>query len=79
MIDDKYNLVPINEKSMENAASVFQDRMVYTLLGIESKQVFIVIYDIIIINCCTKLYHHSNHLLQLSLFTTKSVLSHSVC
>lgn len=64
MIDDKYNLVPINEKSMENAASVFQDRMVYTLLGIESKQLFIVIYDVIKINCC-ELYHHSNHLFQL--------------
>ena len=78
MIDDKYNLVPINEKSMENAASVFQDRMVYTLLGIESKQLFIVVYDVININCC-ELYHHGNHLLQLSLFTTKFVCSHSVC
>ena len=37
LIDEKYNLVPINEKSMENAAGIFQDRMVYVLLGIESK------------------------------------------
>lgn len=36
LIDEKYNLVPINEKSMENAAGIFQDRMVYVLLGIES-------------------------------------------
>ena len=37
LIDEKYNLVPINEKSMENAAGIFQDRMVYVLLGIESR------------------------------------------